>query len=94
MFRPLPEHLPHPNQPPRSVPAEPRPPPIRHTWHGGGMRAGRLAVTAGERPGPLTGQERTQMPGADTIWLIELAELTGVLREATRRAHHRPSAVE
>ena len=23
------------------------------------------------------------MPGADTIWLIELAELTGVLREAT-----------
>jgi hypothetical protein len=42
---------------------------------------GRFACTAEEgRPG--TGQERAQMPGADTIWFIEFTELTGVLREA------------
>ena len=42
---------------------------------------GRFAFTV-EGGRPLTEQERTQMPGADTIWLIDLTELTGVLREA------------
>jgi len=31
---------------------------------------------------PLTQQERARMPGADTVWPIELAELTAVLRNA------------
>jgi SAM-dependent methyltransferase len=42
---------------------------------------GRFAFTV-EEGRPLTRRERAQMPGADTVWLIELAELTGVLREA------------
>jgi len=42
---------------------------------------GRFAFTV-EEGRPLTRQERTQMPGADTVWLIELAELTGVLGRA------------
>jgi SAM-dependent methyltransferase len=42
---------------------------------------GRFAFTV-EEGLPLTQQERARMPGADTVWLIELAELTGVLREA------------
>jgi ubiquinone/menaquinone biosynthesis C-methylase UbiE len=42
---------------------------------------GRFAFTV-EEGRPLTGPERARMPGADTVWLIELAELTGVLREA------------
>jgi SAM-dependent methyltransferase len=42
---------------------------------------GRFAFTV-EEGRPLTRQERARMPGADTVWLIELAELTGVLREA------------
>jgi SAM-dependent methyltransferase len=42
---------------------------------------GRFAFTV-EEGGPLTPQERARMPGADTVWLIELAELTGVLRKA------------
>jgi SAM-dependent methyltransferase len=42
---------------------------------------GRFAFTV-EAGRPLTQQERTRMPGADTVWLIELAELTGVLAEA------------
>ena len=42
---------------------------------------GRFAFTV-EEGRPLTPQERALMPGADTVWLIELAELTGVLREA------------
>jgi hypothetical protein len=42
---------------------------------------GRFAFTV-EEGQPLTQQERARMPGADTVWLIELAELTGVLREA------------
>jgi SAM-dependent methyltransferase len=42
---------------------------------------GRFAFTV-EEGRRLTDQERAQMPGADTVWLIELAELTGVLREA------------
>ena len=42
---------------------------------------GRFAFTV-EEGRPLTQQERALMPGADTVWLIELAELTGVPREA------------
>jgi SAM-dependent methyltransferase len=42
---------------------------------------GRFAFTV-EEGRPLTRQERERMPGADTVWLIELAELTGVLHEA------------
>jgi len=44
-------------------------------------RGGRFAFTV-EEGRPLTGQERARMPAADTVWPIELAELTGVLREA------------
>jgi SAM-dependent methyltransferase len=43
--------------------------------------AGRFAFTV-EEGRPLTAQERARMPAADTVWLIGLAELTGVLREA------------
>jgi ubiquinone/menaquinone biosynthesis C-methylase UbiE len=42
---------------------------------------GRFAFTV-EEGRPLTEQERALMPAADTVWPIELAELTGVLREA------------
>ena len=42
---------------------------------------GRFAFTV-EAGRPLTQDERARMPGADTVWLIELAELTGVLGEA------------
>jgi len=42
---------------------------------------GRFAFTV-EEGRPLTQQERAQMPRADTVWPIELAELTGVLRNA------------
>src|SRR5262249_61093038 len=42
---------------------------------------GRFAFTV-EEGRPLTQQEQARMPGADTVWPIELAELTGVLREA------------
>ena len=42
---------------------------------------GRFAFTV-EEGRPLTQHERARMPGADTVWLIELAELTGVLRGA------------
>jgi ubiquinone/menaquinone biosynthesis C-methylase UbiE len=42
---------------------------------------GRLAFTV-EEGRPLTQQERAQMPAAETVWLIELAELTDVLHEA------------
>ena len=42
---------------------------------------GRFAFTV-EEGGPLTQQERARMPGADTVWLLGLAELTGVLRGA------------
>jgi SAM-dependent methyltransferase len=42
---------------------------------------GRFAFTV-EEGRPLTRQERERMPGAGTVWLIELAELTGMLREA------------
>ncbi|HET9893360.1 MAG TPA: class I SAM-dependent methyltransferase [Streptosporangiaceae bacterium] len=42
---------------------------------------GRFAFTV-EEGRPLTARERARMPAADTIWLIELAELTAVLREA------------
>jgi len=42
---------------------------------------GRFAFTVKEGR-PLTQHERTRMPAADTVWPIELAELTGVLRNA------------
>jgi ubiquinone/menaquinone biosynthesis C-methylase UbiE len=42
---------------------------------------GRFAFTV-EEGQPLTQQERARMPGADTVWPIDLAELTGVLRGA------------
>jgi SAM-dependent methyltransferase len=42
---------------------------------------GRFAFTV-EEGLPLTEQERALMPGADTVWPIQLAKLTGVLHEA------------
>ena len=42
---------------------------------------GRFAFTV-EEGRPLTQQERMRMPSADTVWPIELTELTGVLRNA------------
>jgi ubiquinone/menaquinone biosynthesis C-methylase UbiE len=42
---------------------------------------GRFAFTV-EEGQPLTPQERAQMPAADTVWPIGLAELAGVLRAA------------
>jgi len=42
---------------------------------------GRFAFTV-EEGRPLTPLERTRMPSADTVWPIELVELTGMLREA------------
>jgi SAM-dependent methyltransferase len=42
---------------------------------------GRFAFTV-EEGRPLTQEERARMPEADTVWLIEPAELTGVLRGA------------
>jgi SAM-dependent methyltransferase len=39
---------------------------------------GRFAFTV-EEGRPLTQRERARMPGADTVWPIELAKLTGVL---------------
>jgi SAM-dependent methyltransferase len=42
---------------------------------------GRFAFTV-EEGRPLTQRERARMPGADTVWPIELAELAGVLRNA------------
>jgi SAM-dependent methyltransferase len=42
---------------------------------------GRFAFTV-EEGRPLTQEERARMPGADTVWPIELAELTGVLGNA------------
>jgi SAM-dependent methyltransferase len=42
---------------------------------------GRFAFTV-EEGRPLTQQERARMPGADTVWPIELAELTRVLCNA------------
>jgi SAM-dependent methyltransferase len=42
---------------------------------------GRFAFTV-EEGRPLTPQERTLMPGADSVWPIQLPELTGMLRGA------------
>jgi ubiquinone/menaquinone biosynthesis C-methylase UbiE len=42
---------------------------------------GRFAFTV-EEGRPLTEHERAMMPSADTVWPIQLAKLTGVLREA------------
>ncbi len=44
-------------------------------------RGGRFAFTV-EEGRPLTERERARMPGADTVWPVELARLTGVLRDA------------
>src|SRR5258708_25117684 len=41
---------------------------------------GRFAFTVGAGQ-PLTQQERARMPGADTVWLIDLAELPAFLCE-------------
>jgi SAM-dependent methyltransferase len=41
---------------------------------------GRFAFTV-EEGRPLTRAERAQMPDADTVWLVELAELTALLHE-------------
>jgi SAM-dependent methyltransferase len=47
-----------------------------------GLEAGgRFAFTV-EEGQPLTEQERAVMPAADTVWPVQLAKLTGVLREA------------
>src|SRR5262249_4117337 len=40
---------------------------------------GRFALTV-EEGRPLTRRERARMPAADTVWPIELAEFTGMLR--------------
>jgi SAM-dependent methyltransferase len=42
---------------------------------------GRFAFTV-EEGRPLSQEERARMPAADTVWPVELAELTGVLRGA------------
>jgi ubiquinone/menaquinone biosynthesis C-methylase UbiE len=42
---------------------------------------GRFAFTV-EEGRPLTRQERSRMPAADTVWPVELAKLTDVLRDA------------
>jgi SAM-dependent methyltransferase len=42
---------------------------------------GRFAFTV-EEGRPLTGQERARMPASDSVWPVELAELTSVLRDA------------
>ena len=42
---------------------------------------GRFAFTV-EEGRPLTRAERSRMPAADTVWPVELAELTGGLRRA------------
>jgi hypothetical protein len=42
---------------------------------------GRFAFTV-EEGRPLTGRERARMPAADTVWPIELPELTSVLARA------------
>src|SRR6185437_10905294 len=42
---------------------------------------GRFAFTV-EEGRPLTQQERARMPAADTVWPVELAKLTDVLRNA------------
>ena len=45
---------------------------------------GRFAFTV-EEGRPLTGPERAQMPAADTVWPVELEELTGMLGQAGLR---------
>jgi ubiquinone/menaquinone biosynthesis C-methylase UbiE len=47
---------------------------------------GRFAFTV-EEGRPLTRPERARMPGSDTVWPIELAELTGVLHRAGLTVH-------
>lgn len=59
-------------------------------------QGGRFAFTI-EEGRPLTGQERATMPAAETVWPIELEELTGILgqtgltvvwRQEHSDAHH------
>ena len=50
---------------------------VAHVLEPGGRFA--FTVEEGQR---LTERERALMPGADTVWPIQLATLTGVLREA------------
>jgi hypothetical protein len=45
---------------------------------------GRFAFTV-EEGTPLTAEERLRMPDADTVWLVELAELTALLARAGLR---------
>src|SRR6202035_879217 len=45
------------------------------------QRGGRFAFTV-EEGRPLTRQEQSRMPAADTVWPVELAKLTDVLRNA------------
>jgi SAM-dependent methyltransferase len=58
--------------------------PDKRALLGGVARAlepgGRFAFTV-EEGRPLTRSERARMPDADTVWLIELAELTALLAE-------------
>jgi SAM-dependent methyltransferase len=55
---------------------------------------GRFAFTV-EEGRPLTGPERVRMPAADTVWPVELAELTDMLRAAglavTWQQEHSPA---
>jgi len=46
------------------------------------LEPGRRFAFTVEEGQPLTQQERARMPGADTVWPIELAKLTGLLRNA------------
>ncbi len=46
------------------------------------LEPGRRFAFTVEEGRPLTQQERARMPGADTVWPVELAKLTGLLRNA------------
>jgi len=57
-------------------------------------RGGRFAFTV-EEGRPLTRQERSRMPAADTVWPVDLATLTDLLRKAglslTWQQEHSPA---
>jgi SAM-dependent methyltransferase len=46
------------------------------------LEPGRRFAFTVEEGRPLTQQERARMPGADTVWPVELAKVTGLLRNA------------
>jgi SAM-dependent methyltransferase len=46
------------------------------------LEPGRRFAFTVEEGRPLTQQERARMPGADTVWPVELAKLTGLLHNA------------